>query len=46
MFQIAVGTADATAYAVTATTADLLKVANSSSGTGVTYDIAVIGTSA
>lgn len=34
---------DATGYAVTATTADLLKVANSSSGTSVTYDIAIIG---
>lgn len=34
---------DATAYAVTATTADLLTVANSGAGTGVTYDIAIVG---
>lgn len=37
---------DATAYAVTATTADLLRIANSSSGTSVTYDIAIVGCSA
>lgn len=45
---VAVGTglADATGYAVTATTADLLKIANSSSGTAVTYDIHIIGCSA
>ncbi len=36
----------ATAYPVTATTADLLKVANSSSGSAVTYDIYIIGASA
>lgn len=35
---------DATGLAVTATTADLLKIANSSSGTSVTYDICIIGT--
>lgn len=34
---------DATGYAVTATTGDLLTVANSSSGTGVTYDIVLLG---
>lgn len=34
---------DATGYAVTAATGDLLKIANSSSGTSVTYDIAIIG---
>lgn len=34
---------DATAYAVTASTGDLLTVANSSSGTGVTYDIVLLG---
>lgn len=34
---------DATGYAVTAGTADILKVANSSSGTSVTYDIIIIG---
>jgi hypothetical protein len=33
-------------YAVTAGTGDLLKVANSGAGTGVTYTIAVIGRSA
>ncbi|RLL66990.1 hypothetical protein [Streptomyces sp. Z26] len=40
-----VGEADATAYAVTAGTADLLKVANSGSGTPVSYDVVLIGTS-
>jgi hypothetical protein len=34
---------DATGYAVTADTGDLLKIANSSSGTSVTYDIILIG---
>ncbi|MGW5409023.1 hypothetical protein [Streptomyces spiralis] len=45
---VAVGTgaADATGYAVTASTGDLLKVANSGSGTSVTYDIHIIGCSA
>ncbi|MEU6222245.1 hypothetical protein [Streptomyces sp. NPDC047042] len=44
---VAVGTgaADAIGYAVTATTADLLKVANSAAGTPVTYDIHIIGAS-
>lgn len=37
---------DATAAAVTATTADLLTFTNSSSGTSVTYDLVVIGASA
>jgi hypothetical protein len=37
---------DATAYAVTATTADMLTVTNSAGGTGVTYDIVLIGSSA
>lgn len=40
------GAADATAWAVTATTADILKVANSGAGTSVTYDICIIGASA
>lgn len=40
------GAADGTAYAVTAGTGDLLKVANSGAGTSVTYDIIVIGASA
>ena len=35
---------DATAYAVTATTADLLKIANSAGSTSVSYDIILIGT--
>lgn len=35
---------DATGYAVTATTADLLKIANSAAGTSVTYTIAVLAT--
>lgn len=40
------GPADATAYAVTASTGDLLHVANSAAGTSVTYDVVVIGASA
>ena len=39
------GTADSTGYAVTAGTADLLAVANSGSGTPVTYAVAAIGVS-
>jgi hypothetical protein len=35
---------DSTAYAVTATTADILQVANSAGSTSVTYDIVLIGT--
>ena len=34
---------DSTGFAVTATTADMLTVANSSSGTSVTYDIIIMG---
>ena len=34
---------DANGYAVTAGTGDLLKVANSGAGTGVTYDIVIVG---
>jgi hypothetical protein len=45
-FAVFAGQADAAGYAVTATTADLLHVANSSSGTSVTYDVIMIGTSA
>ncbi|MDI9885315.1 hypothetical protein QMZ92_13155 [Streptomyces sp. HNM0645] len=37
---------DATGYAVTAGSGDLLKVANSGAGTSVTYDIVLIGASA
>ena len=33
-------------WTVTAATGDLLTIANSSSGTGVTYDIIIVGTSA
>jgi hypothetical protein len=40
------GAADATGWVVTATTADLLHVANSAGGTSVTYDVVVIGCSA
>lgn len=40
------GAADATGYAVTAGTGDLLKVANSGAGTSVTYDVVLIGASA
>lgn len=36
---------DATAYAVTAATADLLHVLNGGAGTSVTYDVAIIGSS-
>ena len=37
---------DATAYAVTATTGDMLTVANSTSGSSVTYDVILAGCSA
>lgn len=37
---------DATAYVVTATTADLLTVTNSAAGTEVIYDVILIGASA
>ena len=40
------GVADATGYAVTGGTGDLLKVANSGGTTAVTYDIVIIGASA
>jgi hypothetical protein len=42
----AIGAPDATAYAVTAGTGDLLRIANSSSGTSVTYDIVILGATA
>lgn len=35
---------DAAGYAVTAATGDLLKIANSAGSTGVTFDIAILGT--
>ena len=37
---------DATSYAVTATSADTLRITNSGAGSTVTYDIVVIGVSA
>lgn len=40
------GQSDANGYAVTASTGDLLRIANSGAVTPVTYDIVVIGTSA
>lgn len=40
------GAADATGYAVTAATADLLRIANSGAGTSVTYDVIILGASA
>lgn len=45
-FALACGTADATCYAVTASTADLITVTNGGSGTPVTYSVAIIGASA
>ncbi|WP_030928499.1 hypothetical protein [Streptomyces sp. NRRL B-24720] len=45
-FGVMSGVADATGMALTATTADLLKVANSGAGTSVVYDIVIIGASA
>ena len=44
-FGLMAGAADATTYAVTAGTGDLLKVANSAGGTSVSYDILLIGSS-
>jgi hypothetical protein len=40
------GEADATGYAVTAATGDLLRITNSAGGTSVTYSIVIIGASA
>lgn len=40
------GVADATGYAVTASTGDLLRITNAAGGTSVTYDIVIVGTSA
>src|SRR3982751_6130325 len=45
-FGIFADEADAPGYAVTAATADLIKITNSGAGTGVTYSIIIIGTSA
>ncbi|GGN39471.1 hypothetical protein FHR83_006714 [Actinoplanes campanulatus] len=46
VFALVAGSADATGYVTAAGSTDLLKIANSSSGTSVTYDIVVIGCSA
>lgn len=43
---LAAGDADATGYAVTAGTGDLLTITNSAGTTGVTYSIMVVGCSA
>lgn len=40
------GQSDATCYPVTAGTGDLLRIGNSGAGTGVTYDIVLLGCSA
>lgn len=40
------GAPDATAYAVTAGTGDLLRIANAAAGTSVTYDIVILGATA
>src|SRR5688572_223704 len=46
VFALWTGAADATGYAVTAGTGDLLRIANSGAGTSVTYDVIVVGASA
>jgi len=43
LFVVACGVADAIGYVVTATTADLLHIINSAGGTGVDYELIVIG---
>lgn len=43
---LACGIADATGYAVTAATADLLRITNGGAGTTVDYELVVIGASA
>jgi hypothetical protein len=40
------GAADATTYGVTASTGDILRLANSGGGSTVSYDICIVGTSA
>lgn len=42
----AAGSADATGYAVTAGTGDLLRVTNGGAGSSVSYDLVIIGASA
>lgn len=44
VFALAVGSGDLNGYAVTATTADLLRLANSGAGTSVAYEVAIVGT--
>jgi hypothetical protein len=46
VFALFAGDADANGYATAAGSTDLLKIANSGGTTSVTYDIAIIGTSA
>jgi hypothetical protein len=43
---LALTATDATSYAVTAATGDILRIANSGAGTSVVYDIVLIGASA
>lgn len=43
MFVVACGIADATGYVITAATADLLHIINSAGGTGVDYELIVVG---
>lgn len=45
-FALICGATDSVGYAVTASTADLLKVTNSAGSTSVTYDVYIFGTSA
>lgn len=46
VFVALAGVGDATGWAVTASTGDLLKVANSAGSSGISYDLVVIGASA
>ncbi|MET8765473.1 hypothetical protein [Streptomyces sp. NPDC004658] len=46
VFAAIAGSVDATAYSVTASTGDVLRLANSGGGSTVTYDICIVGTSA
>jgi hypothetical protein len=46
LFAAYVGEADATGWAVTAGTGDILRIANGGAGTSVNYDLFVIGASA
>ncbi|MFJ3834445.1 hypothetical protein ACIPY6_02890 [Streptomyces sp. NPDC090054] len=44
-FAAMASSSDATGMVVTATTADLIKIANSAGGTSVTYDVIIVGNS-